>query len=106
MALAAASWSELSVLNCNPNRGDIAAGKFDQVLIFEKLYVNSSDEICEEVSNALNALHRHTSLATPVVELQSTVAAEATVNDRLHDCPPKLMAKSAVPEEAGVPVMV
>lgn len=107
-ALAAANCAADRLLKASPLRQLKPHGRLDHLLALVKLRSSITDACCAVVKVAKKVLARHTTLATPVRLLQSVllVAAEATVNDRLHDCPPKLMAKSAVPEEAGVPVMV
>ena len=59
-----------------------------------------------EESVASNAWARQTIFDTPDRASQLVVAAELTVNDKLQDCPPKLMANAAVPDEVGVPDML
>jgi hypothetical protein len=54
---------------------------------------------------ARNAFARQTTFATPVA-LEQSVAVALTVTVKLQDCPPKLMAKLAVPDEVGVPVIL
>ena len=107
-ALAAANCVADRLLKASPLRQLNPHGRLDHLLALVKSRSSITDACCVVDKVAKKVLARHTTLATPVALLQSVllVPDAATVNDRLHDCPPKVIANSAVPEEAGVPVMV
>src|SRR5882757_8587641 len=104
-AFAAASCAAFRLLNKSPSRQVNPQGRLLHNFALVRFRVCTTELCCEVDKVARNAFARQTTFSTPVA-LEQSVAVALTVTVKLQDCPPKLMAKLAVPDEVGVPVML
>jgi hypothetical protein len=72
-----------------------------------KFNVSTTDACCVVVSVAKKVLAKHTTFDAIVDEVEHPVdvLAVPTVTEKLQVCPPKVIAKAAVPVDVGVPAM-
>jgi hypothetical protein len=99
----------LKLLNANPFLHESAHGKFDHLFALVRFNVSTTDACCVVVSVAKKALAKHTTFDATVVEVEQPVVVPdeaSTVTEKLHDCPPKVIANAAVPVDVGVPARV
>ena len=87
---------------------EIQQGKFDHLFALAKFKVITADAFSVVDSVLTNALAKQTIFATPVSVVHVVLLVEAVETVRLSEqvCPAVLNAKTAVPAEVGVPVIV
>lgn len=97
----------VKLLNANPFLHESPHGKFDHLLALVRFNVSTTDACCVVVSVAKKALAKHTTFEATVVEVEQPVVvlASSTVTEKLQLCPPKVIAKEAVPADVGVPAI-
>jgi hypothetical protein len=98
----------VKLLNANPFLHETPHGRFDHLLALVRFSVSTTVDCCAVVSVAKKALAKHTTFDAVVADVEHPVVvvlAAFTVTAKLHVCPPKVIAKEAVPLDAGVPAI-